>query len=223
MNKNKKSLRLAVGLTILLATVCCCCAPYWNGNFVSMLSGLWSAAATVVLGVVAFMQNSRYKELSDKMDIRQNAPEFFVQTPRIDLAGYATASVTLNLITAFGCDRNGIGLSEVISFRFMSLDKPILHLKPISISIDGKKQDLTVDGNNEINVYKPYSHFGIDLKEIKISGEGSHSAVVTIQYENIYGVKYEKKHSFDITVKSGEDVSCSYGSLSIAERVEIYG
>lgn len=41
-----------------------------------MISGLWSALATVVLGGIAFWQNKRYKELSDELNDRQDAPEF---------------------------------------------------------------------------------------------------------------------------------------------------
>lgn len=37
-----------------------------NGNAVTMISGFWSAFATVILGLVAFWQNKQYKKLSDK-------------------------------------------------------------------------------------------------------------------------------------------------------------
>jgi hypothetical protein len=37
-----------------------------HGDFVTMLSGLWSALATVILGIIALWQNRQYKKLSDK-------------------------------------------------------------------------------------------------------------------------------------------------------------
>lgn len=220
MKKNRFCLRLwlVVAVPILLAIVCCVFAHSWNSNFVSMLSGLWSAVATVVLGLVAFKQNCRYKELSDKMDIRQNAPEFFVQTPSVDQEGFGRCNPNI----MFACESSCIGkqLSGHYAFRFITLDKPVLHLKPISISIDGTNQEHIQRNNIEINVYKPYSYFGFGLRGINLNVQGRHPTVVTIQYENIYGIKYEKKYSFDIIVGLNRNLTRSWGSLSIAERVE---
>jgi hypothetical protein len=39
---------------------------FFNGNAITMVAGLWSAAATVILGIIAVWQNMRYKKLADQ-------------------------------------------------------------------------------------------------------------------------------------------------------------
>lgn len=68
---NRKITRLTVLVFIIAGIVV---AIYYsiqydiscNRNFTTMLSGLWSALATVVLGIIALWQNNQYKKLSDK-------------------------------------------------------------------------------------------------------------------------------------------------------------
>ena len=54
---------LVILLIILFAVFCCVNAHSWNSNLVSMISGLWSAVATVILGIIAVWQNKRYTSI----------------------------------------------------------------------------------------------------------------------------------------------------------------
>lgn len=58
-------------LVISIATVAGVAFSFWydyqiNKNCLTMLTAMWSILATVILGGIAYWQNKRYKELSDK-------------------------------------------------------------------------------------------------------------------------------------------------------------
>ena len=60
-------LPIIIILVILVAIIVSFCYDYQiNGNVLTILSAMWSAAATALLGGIAYWQNKRYKELSDK-------------------------------------------------------------------------------------------------------------------------------------------------------------
>lgn len=65
-----------LAFAVLIVVAVCSSIKYdisCNNNFVTMLSGLWSAFATVVLGFIAIWQNRQYKKLSDKTSIETTA------------------------------------------------------------------------------------------------------------------------------------------------------
>lgn len=78
--KNKILNIIKWGLLILTACTCLGAAVYYSfktvGDTATMVAGLWSAIATVVLGAIALFQSHRYKKLSERasedMKITQN-------------------------------------------------------------------------------------------------------------------------------------------------------
>ena len=205
----------AIGIMTILATMILCCvfAKEMNPNFVSMLSGIISAMATIILGIIAMWQNKQYKEMSDKLDERQNAPEFVVWTPTA-----AFHSSNNNALKAYGTAKDGISTGINCANWFMSLDKPILHLRPISIEIGNQCDTLSVKGESEINAYTPYMQFGIEIKNIASSLKGNQVVVVTFEYENLYGLSYQKKFTFNVIIEGKYFRNRSWGKLSRAER-----
>ena len=212
---------VAVVAIIIMAVYCCINAKSWNPNLVSMVSGLWSAVATFVVGIIAYWQSKRYKELSDKLDDRQNAPEFYVPTPasRSDLEKMMKG--TFNLLVAKGEHENGLATKQY--FRFASLDKPILWLVPTKINVDGEEEILCVDEDEGIDVYNSHELFDIDLKNCCPRSDGNHQVKLYLKYENIYGVSYMKVYSCTVTVKSNKIVNKTWGTLSKAERISANG
>lgn len=210
-----------IAIIVIFAVVCCVCAPNWDDNLVSMLSGLLSAFATVVLGVIALLQNKRYKELSDKLDVRQNAPEFFILTPITNPKEFGPN--IHNSIVSYGTKPKGLKTAVNCGFWFSSLDKPILNLRPVSITIGNKTESLSQKDSSRINVYMPFSSFRIELEDIDFDKRGKYPANIIFQYENIYGITYQKIFSIDISINNLGICNRSWGNLSIAERVDNNG
>lgn len=219
-DKNRKAFIILGMALVLLAILCCVFAHAWNPNFVSMLSGLWSGIATVALGAIAYWQNKRYKEMSDRLDERQNAPEFFISTPVTDEEGFGSS--IRNYIEVYGTKRNEpcLRAGRIEQFLFSSLDKPILHLRPTRIIIEGREQPLCVSGEDEINVYKPYSPFRIIFEDIDCDITGKAKAEIVFEYENIYAMKYQKIYSIDIMIKQDQFIRESWGVLSLAKKID---
>ena len=216
--KNRKAFIILGMALVLLAILCCVFAHALNPNFVSMLSGLWSGIATVALGAIAYWQNKRYKEMSDRLDERQNAPEFFISTPVTDEEGFGSS--IRNSIEVHGTNERGIRTGITDSLRFSSLDKPILHLRPTRIIIEGKEQPLCVCGEDEINVYKPYSPFRIIFENIDCDITGRAKAEIVFEYENIYAMKYQKIYTLDISIIEKQFSKGPWGVLSLAKKID---
>ena len=173
------------------AAYCCVNAKCWNSNFVSMISGLWSAVATLAVGIIAYWQNRQYKKLSDRMDDRVNAPEFYVPSFRSDMPN--TMRVTFNRLNVVGKENKGFQSNGVL--KFASLDKPILNLRPVEIFIDGEKEDFSIKEVDGIDIYISHDLFVIDIQHFKHRKLRNHSIQIVFQFENIYGTKYRKTTS----------------------------
>lgn len=210
---------IAILIIFLLAVFCCIAAPCWNANLVSMISGLWSAVATVVLGLIAVWQNKRYKQLSDKMEDAMNAPEFYIPTPANDIEKFSKTA--FNVITGEGSFPGGLstGSGHEKYFTFSSIDRPIINLKPSSVLIDEKKEVLSVHNNFGIDVYRSHDLFSIKISKCKQVKNGNYEMKLYIDYENIYGTKYQKIYTTRISVQSNRIINHSWGVLSRAERI----
>ena len=203
-------------ITAVVALICCILCHRWDSNLVSMISGLWSALATVVLGGIAFWQNKRYKELSDELNDRQDAPEFFVSSPATSGEKWQSDLV----FSATGTKSGGIQTDTNCILWFSSIDKPLLHLSPVSINIEGEIDNLSLQGRSEINVYKPYQVFGLELRDVNFDFEGKQEAKIYFEYENIYGIRYSKTYTYPVTINNGKVRSRSWGKLTRAERMK---
>ena len=74
----KKIVWIFGGLIITLGLVFpFCFVSCMNPNLATLISGIWSALATVTLGLIALWQNKRYKEYTDRYNDLQYMPEFY--------------------------------------------------------------------------------------------------------------------------------------------------
>lgn len=66
-----KKISVAIGIVLFVGflVVALCFSFGTTGDTATMISGLWSALATVVLGLIALFQNIRYKKLSDQASV----------------------------------------------------------------------------------------------------------------------------------------------------------
>lgn len=216
---NKTWCIIIIIILLSLAVFCCINAGEWNSNLVSMISGLWSAVATVILGAIAVWQNKRYKQLSDEMQDAMNAPEFYIPTPANDIEKFSKLS--FNVITGKGNAPCGLstGTGHENAFTFSSIDKPIINLKPVFIMIDQKKEVISVQNNTGIDVFCSRDLFSIKISNCKAVTDGEHEMKVCINYENIYGTKYQKIYTTRISVQENRIVSHKWGVLSRAEKI----
>jgi len=80
--KNHLNFKNWVLYTIVFILVCIAISIYIaekiGTNTASIVGGALSAIATVFLGLIAFWQNTRYKEMADEANDVQVRPEFFV-------------------------------------------------------------------------------------------------------------------------------------------------
>ena len=59
---------ILIGILILISVLCIVFANKMSSNTSSVVGGVLSVVATTILGMIAFWQNKRYKELSDSKD-----------------------------------------------------------------------------------------------------------------------------------------------------------
>ncbi len=203
---------LACILVLGLAVLCVIRASAWEANTVSMISGLWSAVATFAVGYIAFYQNKKYKELADKLDIRQNAPEFYIPTVNIN------ENQEITKISANGDYPKGLsnhGNPVVLS----TLDKPVIRLEIDSIMINDEAEILK-DNDMAVDAFETNSLLSISFSRLKPRLDGHYSLEIRLRFENIYGVHYTKKYKCSIKIKDNTILDYTGAELSLAEKAQ---
>lgn len=165
-----------------------------NGNFVTMLSVLWSAIATALLGIIALWQNHLYKQQSDKYNEKleelQNMPELLVELietyDHLFKGGKITSEMYCKLT-----DNGG----PVLYVMLRTVNQPVLKFSFDSV--------VAVYNDNEITVFEPpmglLRNVVAILKDERISfnfqikpHDIAQYYKLNMSYENIYGDKYMK-------------------------------
>lgn len=212
-------LALIIIVLLSLAVLCCIKASSWESNTVSMISGLWSAVATFVVGVIAFWQTKKYKEQADHFEDLMNAPEFYLPS---FLAEFPHGMKTgYNRIMVRGEAESGVHGKN--AFKLMSYDKPIIHLKPIKVRIDEVIEPITISPQSGIDINYPHDAFTIGISGFKEMKDGLHDIEMIITFENMYGTKYKKKLTGVIRVVSNTIQWIDNEKLSKAERINNHG
>lgn len=210
---------LIIVVLLFIAVYCCINARNWEPNTVSMISGLWSAVATFMVGVIAYWQTKKYKEQADRIEDRMNAPEFYLPS---FLGEYEHGIKTGgNNITV--CGESDRGLQGKRTFKFMSYDKPIIQLKPIEVRIDEEVEQITIKPESGIDINYPHDAFFIGLCDFKNRANGLHEIEITMAFQNIYGAQYQKKYYGIIFVKDDWIRYSAKEKLSKAERMHENG
>lgn len=188
-------------VTILVVSFSVCLSIKYdiseNGNFVTILSGLWSAASTIVLGSIALYQNMKYKELADESNKRL---EDITIMPECYLSGISIHSGTGSLIY--------VPKDFVVGFhflmRFYSVNLPIIMFHLVKLTIENEhnhviKTYLENDFSSN-HISRTYLE-SISAMEIEIgipNGYENQSLIykALFGYNNIYNNNYEKEICF---------------------------
>ena len=198
-NRNKIIIEIIIYLAVIAAAIASLQYDYFNNkNCVTIISGLWSAVATAVLGGIAYWQNKRYKSLSDEYNDLAFMPEIYICTAFDDRISGMRKSLFTNV--------NG-GLEEGIKsccctpVMLWFVKGPIINLKVKEIKHSKKTYPCYVSKIGTASFRDETIPFNLILfiPEETISADNLYSAI--LEYENIYGTRYQKELTF--TVYSG--------------------
>lgn len=213
MNKNTKRIMVGIaGAMIILLAV----ASLWydwkeNGNCVTMIAGLWSAAATAILGGIAYWQNKKYKQLADQQNDLAFMPDFFISDSFTDMALKANA----NLFFVVRGVIDDIETCRCGSIMLFFIKGPVLNLKVTEIWRGEKYWKCSENGKKTFrDESKPIS-LDVDIPKKYAQEDSSFTAV--LEYENVYGTKYRKKIDFDIEAGNRTPI---VHALKKAKRIE---
>lgn len=188
-------LPIIIILVILVAIMVSFCYDYQiNGNVLTILSAMWSAAATALLGGIAYWQNKRYKELSDKYSQKIDS---LMLTPECHLVSISNHRETgIPYMIANTSDR-----FLEYNLKFYSLNRPMLDLTVQEIEF------CNLEDSAE-NSYFPHSKIAYNIFNFSIFENCSPflicitvpinytnkrtSCKLTLSYKNIYGATLEK-------------------------------
>lgn len=171
-------------------------APCMNNNVVAMIGGLLSASATVLLGIVAFIQNRKYKQLSDEANKRTDqlmfTPEFHVQM--IQNQSYACEIPEMNI----SVDDTPTSCKQAIVCNAVNI--PIVKIEVEDIKfINGSnirafsKRELQTNMTGGISIVIPEHSFSIRVSIPEEYCSSQWQCQITVQYENIYQSRFEKE------------------------------
>ena len=188
MNFIKKHIRKIIIATIVLAILSCVYDYIINGNFVAMLSGLWSAASTIALGLLAFYQNKKYKDLSDQyqktVDELALKPEVFIDEMEID---------TYHSIDSLK------GKYVPLDMRVHVCKFPVVHFHTYMFQLFDENGNIlynSIDGENGIP-FKRVNNFYVGEFKYRIllpyDITGKMSCNIEFHYSDIYSNQYSKQ------------------------------
>ena len=159
-----------------------------NGNCVTIISGLWSAVATAAIGGIAYWQNKRYKQLADEANDAMHMPEIYRSTSFADeynkvleqYRAHVKGLVDLN---------SGYKWSQIIHLFFVR--GPIVNLYVKSIECNSNV--MTCVGSETISMRDETTPFNLSFEVPTDWQKKDNVITVTLRYENIYGIQYEKQ------------------------------
>ena len=185
-----------------------CC----NQNCVTIISGLWSALATAAIGGVAYWQNKCYKQLTDEANDAMQMPEIYRSTSYADEHSAVFEQYRAHVKGII--DRNtGYKWSQIIHLFFVR--GPILNLYIKSIQC--KSEILTCIDVESVSMRDEATPFNLSF-EVPIDWLKPDNVItVTLVYENIYAVQYEKEIKILLYPK---DLTVNKISFEKARRVK---
>ena len=174
-----------------------------NGNYATTISGLWSAVATLAVGLIAYWQSKKYQNNSDDTIDAMLMPDLYQSTAFSDeyQAPFEQYRAFVQGRLDF-TEAEGYKVSQPIHLSFVK--GPILNLTVKEIR--NKTEGVAFVPENTISLRDEAIPFNLVIqvpeKWLKDRAELS----VILNYENIYGAKFEKtiRLSFnpDMTVDS---------------------
>lgn len=163
-----------------------------TSNEASLRGGLLGAYATILLGLIAFYQNKRYKELADEMNDRTYMPELYkavVTNEQLSMPDKAAKN------RVFFRVENEKSTKQLDCGSFGVLNSPIIDFSVQSISNSEKAIKLV---GEKASYYQGDVGFFIFLTLPSDFLKPSSEYSVVFEYENIYGTRYQKNASFTL-------------------------
>lgn len=186
---------ILIGILILISVLCIVFANKMSSNTSSVVGGVLSVVATTILGMIAFWQNKRYKELSDSKDSKI---EQLTITPECRLLSISQQVEGRRYQIACP-DMKDSGQQYYLSF--VSLNLPMIDVTVHEIKYysknDKSKKDIFQHSQLLFNYYnftvlQNYSDFTI---QITIPSEYKSVDVIceiVLKYKNIYDTEFNK-------------------------------
>lgn len=160
-----------------------------NGNCVTTISGLWSALATIAVGLIAFWQSRRYKELSDETNEAMIMPEVYQTTAFSDEFQAPFEEYRAYVKGEFDKAENCM-VSKPIHLSFVR--GPIINITVKDIGNSSKV--LSYSQTSTVSLRDETIPFNLVLSvPEEWMADGKAKLTATLSYENIYGIKYEKR------------------------------
>ena len=188
----KKIVWIFGGLIITLGLVFpFCFVSCMNPNLATLISGIWSALATVTLGLIALWQNKRYKEYTDRYNDLQYMPEFY----KADLNELLSASGKLK--SPFEVKVATGEAYAALRITVMAYNPPILNLNIYKLIVDERLiGDQPIGKAVEIHPSFPAVPMNLYVPKSTVEDKKEHRAVAVFRYENLYGTVYSKTVEF---------------------------
>lgn len=165
-----------------------------SGNVLTILSAMWSAAATALLGGIAYWQNKRYKELSDKYSQKIDNLMLTPECHLVSISNHGEAGIPRMIANT--SDR-----FLEYNLKFCSLNLPILDLTVKEIEFcnleDSAENSYFPHSKIEFNIFnfsifENYSPFMICIT-VPINYTNKRTRCkLALSYKNIYGATLEK-------------------------------
>lgn len=188
-------LPIIIILVILVAIIVSFCYDYQiNGNVLTILSAMWSAAATALLGGIAYWQNKRYKELSDKYSQKIDSLMLTPECHLVSILGSREPNMPYMIA-------NTADPFVEYYLKFSTLNLPMIDItvKEIEFSnLDDSTEKLSFPHSKiAFNIFKfsileTCSPFLICMTIPTKFTNRRTSCKLTLSYKNIYGATLEK-------------------------------
>lgn len=206
--------KVALCLLVLLSFGAMVFSEKISTNRASILGGVIGAGATIVLGLIAFWQNKRYKELSDELSERPYIPELYRSESLSDQLD-SFSKGRYNSVTATAVESTD--LIEIDCGYLTSINAPLCLFRVKELQNRGKT--ITFLANSR-SFYKDTA-FKLFLKIPEQICDVSSIYSIVIEYENIYGMRYEKLGTFMLSTGKKSAVNWKFErARKITEKEE---
>lgn len=176
-------------------------------NVFTAFSGWVSGISTIALGGLALWQNKQYKTLADDYNDTLLMPELYTSTELFDIYASKPFFVKVKGILP------NISEVEKKEFRVFLLKGPIVDLCVKNATIDNKIY--LFDSSYKFTLKDESKPFTIQFELPKEITNSEHNILLSLEYENIYSTRYEKK----ICIMINSDNSIQSINMSPARRI----
>ena len=200
-DRNAKIVIISIAAVLILVSVCCLVfADLMSSNLASIAGGVLSAIATFALGLLAFWQNKRYKDLADA---KNDQIEKLMLTPDcIPLnARYGSSIAPPSQRQYLDVVVSHSGENKLCLVNLISTNQPMVHVCVNSVKYYEDNQPDTfseymrgyfASTNHEIVFLSSFSEFSIQIQIPEKYAALTAICEIKLYYSNAYGRKFQK-------------------------------